>query len=190
MNARGNPQGVAQGRGMNANSWTISDFMTPVVCCADVDLSLADARDRMSANKIRHLLITRGPMVVGVLSQRDIDVAEASARKREVMTIADAMHTDVFSCAPTATLEEVVSSMEAKKIGCTIVRDGDRAVGIFTTIDALRAVRSLLQGSIAEPLSPPTHIVPHDESGPIARHTVRVSDRVHAASGLTGHVSG
>jgi len=173
---------------MNATTWTISDFMTPVVCCADVDLSLADARDRMSANKIRHLLITRGPMVVGVLSQRDIDVAEASARKREVTTIADAMHTDVFSCEPTTSLEEVVSSMEAKKIGCTIVREGDRAVGIFTTIDALRAVRSLLKGEIAQPLSPPTHIVSHDEAGPIARHNVRVSDSVRAASGLTGHV--
>lgn len=175
---------------MTSNTWTVSDFMTPVVCCADVDLTLSDARDRMSANKIRHLLITRGPLVVGVLSQRDIDVVEASAQKREVPTIADAMHTEVFSCGADALLEEVVSSMEAKKIGCTIVRDGDRAVGIFTTIDVMRAVRSLLQGSIAEPLSPPTHIVPHDEVGPIARHNVRVSDRVRAASGLTGHVGG
>ncbi len=69
---------------MNPKSWTISDFMTPVVCCADVELTLADARDRMSANKIRHLLITRGPVVVGVLSQRDIDVAEASGSAPKV----------------------------------------------------------------------------------------------------------
>lgn len=171
---------------MTVKTWTISDFMTPVVCCADVELTLSDARDRMSANKIRHLLITRGPIVVGVLSQRDIDVAEASARKREVMSIADAMHTDVFTCTADALLGDVVASMESKKIGCTIVRNEDRAVGIFTTIDAMRAVRSLLQGSIAEPLSPPTHIVDHDEDGPIARHNVRVSDRLHAASGLMG----
>jgi len=173
---------------MNPKSWTISDFMTPVVCCADVELTLADARDRMTANKIRHLLITRGPMVVGVLSQRDIDVADASARKREVPTIADAMHTDVFTCNAGAPLEDVVSAMEAKKIGCTIVRDDNKAVGIFTTTDALRAVRSLLKGEIAEALSPPTHVIPHDDIGPIARHDVRVSDKVRAASGLMGSI--
>ncbi len=172
---------------MNPKSWTISDFMTPVVCCADVELTLADARDRMTANKIRHLLITRGPMVVGVLSQRDIDVADASARKREVPTIADAMHTEVFTCNDGAPLVDVVSAMEAKKIGCTIVRDGNKAVGIFTTTDALRAVRSLLKGELAEALSPPTHVIPHDEIGPIARHDVRVSDKVRAASGLIGN---
>ncbi len=171
---------------MNDKSWTISDFMTPVVCCADVELTLADARDRMSANKIRHLLITRGPMVVGVLSQRDIDVADASARKRESMTIADAMHTEVYTCTKEASLEDVVSTMEAKKIGCTIVRDDNRAVGIFTTIDAMRAVRSLLHGEIQKPLSPPTHVVEHDDIGLITRHTVRVSDKIRSASGLMG----
>jgi acetoin utilization protein AcuB len=173
---------------MNAKSWTISDFMTPVVCCADVELTLADARDRMTANKIRHLLITRGPMVVGVLSQRDIDVADASARKREALTIGDAMHTDVFTCNVGAPLGDVVAAMEARKIGCTIIRDGSRAVGIFTTTDALRAVRSLLEGELVDPLSPPTHIIPHDEVGPIARHDVRVSDKVRAASGMIGSV--
>ncbi len=190
MNARGTRRSVRQARGMSTATWIISDFMTPVVCCADVELTLADARDRMSANKIRHLLITRGPIVVGVLSQRDIDVADASAGKKEVMTIADAMHTDVFSCEAATPLEEVVSAMEGKKIGCAIIREGDRAVGIFTTIDAMRAVRSLLRGSIVEPLSPPTHIVSHDEVGPIARHSVRVSDSVRAASGLIGHAGG
>ncbi|MCR9161365.1 MAG: CBS domain-containing protein [Nannocystaceae bacterium] len=173
---------------MNAKSWTISDFMTPVVCCADVELTLADARDRMTANKIRHLLITRGPMVVGVLSQRDIDVADASAGKREALTIADAMHTDVFTCNDGAPLGDVVAAMESRKIGCTIVRDGSRAVGIFTTTDALRAVRALLAGEQVEPLSPPTHIVPHDEIGPIARHDVRVSESVRSASGMIGSV--
>ncbi len=172
---------------MNAKSWTISDFMTPVVCCADVELTLADARDRMSVNKIRHLLITRGPLVVGVLSQRDIDVADASAGKRESMTIADAMHTDVYACTEHASVEDVVSTMEAKKIGCTIVRDGTRAVGIFTTTDALRVVRSLIRGELQTPLSPPTHIVEHDEIGPISRHSVSVGDNVRSASGLMGH---
>jgi len=167
-------------------SWTISDFMTPVVCCADVELTLGDARDRMAANKIRHLLITRGPVVVGVISQRDIDVADASARKRETPTIADAMHTDVYSCATDAPLEEVAAAMEAKKLGCTIVREGDKAVGIFTTTDALRAIRALVRGEAVEPLSPPTHIVAHDEDGPIARHEVRVSDAIRAASGMIG----
>ena len=169
---------------MEPKSWTISDLMTPVVCCADVELTLADARDRMTANKIRHLLITRGPVVVGVLSQRDIDVADASARRRETPKIADAMHTDVFTCTAESSLENVAAVMEEKKIGCTIVRDGDKAVGIFTTTDALRAVRSLINGNKVDALSPPTHVVSHDEIGPIARHDVRVSDSVRSASGM------
>ncbi len=175
---------------MTPKCWTVSDLMTPVVCCADLELTLADARDRMAANKIRHLLITRGHLVVGVLSQRDIDLAEAAAGPGNKASIEDAMHTDVYACEADTPLGTVCEVLEARKIGCAIVRRGARAVGIFTTVDAMRAVRSLLAGEHVPPLSPPTHIVPHDEVGPIARHAVRVGDHVRprAGDGLLGSV--
>lgn len=45
---------------------------------------------------------------------------------------------------PDASLDEVVSTMAAKKYGSAIVSDHGHVVGIFTTVDACSAFAALL----------------------------------------------
>jgi acetoin utilization protein AcuB len=46
-------------------------------------------------------------------------------------------------------LEQVVDVMARRKYGCAIVIEGDEVVGIFTTIDALRAFADVLRTGAA-----------------------------------------
>ncbi len=52
---------------------------------------------------------------------------------------------DVFTVAPDTPIGEVIETMIEKKVGSAIVREGERVVGVFTTIDALQALHRLLE---------------------------------------------
>lgn len=167
--------------------------MTYTPCTADEGLSLVDAQDRMSANNIRHLLVTRDDHLVGVLSSRDITFALAlPGVKPEKLTVTNAMATEPFTCGPKASLAEVCKEMEAHRYGCAVIVDEGLVVGIFTTTDALRAVRALATGEKVEPMIRPTHIVDQPKVRPHVEHSVRLGATVGAGRhpGMIGGAGG
>ena len=157
--------------------------MTLTPCTADEGLSLTDAQDRMNANNIRHLLVTRNDHLVGVLSSRDITFAlSLPGIKPEKLTVFHAMTTAPFTCGPRASLAEVCREMEAHRYGCAVIVDDGLVIGIFTTTDALRAVRSLITGE-TDHMVTPTHVVDQPRVRPHVDHNVRVGD-------IVGHPEG
>jgi acetoin utilization protein AcuB len=172
---------------------TVGAFMTPTPCTADEGLSLVDAQDRMNANNIRHLLVTRNDHLVGVLSSRDITFAlSLPGVKPEKLTVFHAMTTAPFTCGPNAELAAVCQEMEAHRYGCAVIVDDGLVIGIFTTTDALRAVRALVTGEPVEPMVKPTHIVDQPKVRPHIEHTVRLGDRIDMGHhpGMIGGVGG
>ena len=158
---------------------TVGAFMTFTPCTADEGLSLVDAQDRMNANNIRHLLVTRNDHLVGVLSSRDITFAlSLPGVKPEKLTVFHAMTTAPFTCGPNAVLAEVCKEMEQHRYGCAVIVDDGLVIGIFTTTDALRAVRALATGEKVEPMIKPTHIVDQPKVRPHVEHTVHLGDRI------------
>lgn len=153
---------------MNANQPTVAQFMTDDPIGADRGLSLVDANERMYLNNIRHLVVHNGSHVAGVLSTRDVALALSMARDPDKLTVADAMVREPYTCVPTTPLAEVVLEMEKHRYGCAIVTEGDELVGVFTTTDALRAVRTLLAGHPVEAATKPTHTTaePHHTQHP------------------------
>lgn len=142
---------------MSAIQPTVAQFMTDQPIGADRGLSLTDANERMYLNNVRHLVVVDGGNVVGVLSTRDITLALSMAGKRSELTVYDAMVREPYTCSPGTPLAEVVLEMEKHRYGCAIVVEGDELVGVFTTTDALRAVRALIAGHSVEPATKPTH---------------------------------
>jgi len=157
----------------------VGDFMTLTPCTADEGLSILDAQDRMNANNIRHLLVTRNDHLVGVLSSRDVDFAlSLPGVVAERLSVFQAMTTAPFTCGPKASLAAVCQEMEAHRYGCTIIVDDGLVVGIFTTTDALRAVRSLATGEPVERMVNPSHVVEQPKVRPHIEHAVRAGDRL------------
>ncbi len=163
-------------------NWNVGHFMTVQPCTVAADLGLDDALDRMEANNIRHLLVTRNGRLVGVISNRDVTFAQSlPGMKAKKLVVADAMSEHVYMCSDDTPLEEVAEQMEDHRYGCAVVLQGDFVVGIFTTTDAMRAIRAILKGLPVQPRTVPTHLI--DVTGERERieHFVRLGDKMSAS---------
>lgn len=117
---------------------TVSPF---VIGVAD---TLADARRLMRERGIRHLPVLDGGRLVGVLSQRDLHLVESLAGVDPATdTVREAMSGDPYAVPVGAPLEEVAATMAERRLGSAIVVDRGAVVGVFTTVDALRALATL-----------------------------------------------
>ena len=127
---------------------TVSRFMTKSPYTIGINATLSEARERMDQQGIRHLPVLDAGALVGLLSQRDIQLLETfkDVDAKEVK-VEEAMSQDVLSVAPQASLAEVAKKMAERKCGSAVVERKGDVVGIFTTIDALNALHSLLRRS-------------------------------------------
>jgi acetoin utilization protein AcuB len=106
----------------------------------------------MHVHRIRHLPVTRSGKLVGVLSMRDMSlVATFAQAPPEAVNVEDVMVREPYVATPQTPLVEIVRAMAERKIGSAIVVEDERVVGVFTTVDALRAFAEILESRAAEP---------------------------------------
>jgi acetoin utilization protein AcuB len=124
---------------------TIRGFMTAAPHTIGVHQPLQTARDLMRAHHIRHLPVLDGGKLVGIVSDRDLAlVGSLVGVDPERLPVAEAMTPDPHTISPDSSLEWVAAEMAQSKFGSVIVVEHGRVVGIFTTVDALRALQELL----------------------------------------------
>ena len=120
-------------------SLTLENVMTPQPLTIGRDQKLITAHKMMVDNGIRHLPVLDRGELVGVLSQRDLYFVETIAGVDKLKDrVEEAMSSDARAFAPTAPLRDVAAEMFEHKLGCAVVVERDRVVGIFTATDALR----------------------------------------------------
>jgi acetoin utilization protein AcuB len=124
----------------------VREYMTAAPHTIAPTSSLSRAVKIMRDHQVRHLPVVDHERVVGVLSQRDILIMESlpGVNPTEVR-VEEAMVQDVFTAAPDTPIGEVVETMIERRLGSTIVSDGEHVLGVFTTTDALRALHDLLE---------------------------------------------
>lgn len=130
---------------MSDSRRTVGEWMTSQPHTIGDDQTLASARERMHHWQVRHLPVLHGGHLVGVLSERDIHLAEALPDVDVTrVRVDEAMTADPWTTRATAPLAEVAAMMAERRIGTAIIVDADeRVVGVFTTTDALRALAEL-----------------------------------------------
>jgi acetoin utilization protein AcuB len=124
---------------------TVRDYMTPAPLTIGASQTLALASALMRAKKIRHLPVLSEGKLVGMVSERDIALVSSMPNvdvKR--VKVEEAMTPDPLALTPDSSLEWVALKMAEQKFGSAVVVDGEAVVGVFTTIDALRALQDLL----------------------------------------------
>lgn len=127
----------------------IARFMTPAPHSIGDDQPLAEAHHMMKLHSIRHLPVLRGGKLVGILTDRDLAVIESLAGvEPRVTQVEEAMNANVYAVHPEAPLDEVVDEMARFKYGSAIVMQNQKVVGIFTTVDACRALHDLLHSRL------------------------------------------
>jgi acetoin utilization protein AcuB len=124
---------------------TVQKYMTTTPHSVGGEETVATASQLLKQHGIRHLPVLEGDRLLGVLTDRDIKFVEGF---RDVdpttLTVAEAMVEEPYAVSPDTPLDEVTNTMAERKYGCAIVVQHRRVVGIFTTVDACRALSELL----------------------------------------------
>ena len=129
----------------------VKDMMSKDVFVLYLDDNLLLAEEMMQWKRIRHIpVVDREYNLKGLVTHRDIlrasisTVAQLSNLEvHDIQThifLQDIMRTSVFTIRPEADIKEAARVMLREKIGCLLVVEGDRLVGILTEADFLRYV--------------------------------------------------
>jgi acetoin utilization protein AcuB len=127
----------------------VSELMTAPPITAGPDMPVVDARQLMVDKRIRHLLVTEGAKLLGIVTDRDIRLnlpsPATSLSVWEInyllarMTVASVMTKTVVTVDPHRNAKEAAQLMLYHKIGALPVVDGGTLRGIITETDLLRA---------------------------------------------------
>ena len=124
---------------------TLADFMTASPYIIGGEQTLADAHILMRIHHVRHLPVVRQGELIGMLSERDLLFIESFGGVDPSSTLVEeAMSERPVAQSPRTSLEWVAAEMAQLKIGSVVVVEEERVVGVFTCVDALRALQHLL----------------------------------------------
>ena len=125
---------------------SVQDFMTVAPVVIGKTRTLVDAHRIMRERGIRHLPVVDGGALVGLVSQRDLYLLETlKGVDPATETVDEAMTADPFTVPPDAPLDDVAVEMAERKVGSAVVVDRGSVIGLFTTVDALRALAGVLR---------------------------------------------
>jgi acetoin utilization protein AcuB len=126
----------------------VRQYMGALPESIEEELTLSDAKDRMFALGVHHLPVLRDGKLVGILSHRDIAIAEALAAVSSAsIPVSQVMTAMPFTCGPNAHVEAVAREMADHYYGSAVVVEPEhptQVLGVFTTTDALRALADLV----------------------------------------------
>jgi acetoin utilization protein AcuB len=131
----------------------MGDVMTPFPYIVDAGESVEIARQIMQTKEIRHLPVVSEGQLVGMITDRDIKLAEVIARGRvklPELKVEDVCVFDVYVVEHRERLDTVVLRMAERRLGSALVLKDGRLVGIFTVNDACRRLGELLQISFPD----------------------------------------
>lgn len=128
----------------------VRDFMTLQPLTIENKKSIRAAQEIMTKFGIRHLPVTTDGYVSGILSEREINLAVGieSIDPSQVL-VADVCNERPYIVDPETPMRQVARVMAERHYGSSIVMKNGELVGIFTTVDACRALHSLIDDVLA-----------------------------------------
>jgi CBS domain-containing membrane protein len=137
---------------------TVSEIMSREVVSVEESDSLLNLLESMRALRFRHLPVTDGDHVIGLLTERDLSAlatssllphhAEQSRDLFERFRVRDVMVRDVISVSPDTPLVDAGRLLLSKRIGCLPVVDPQNVlVGIVTSSDFVASLTRALTHS-------------------------------------------
>ncbi|HQY59920.1 MAG TPA: CBS domain-containing protein [Polyangiaceae bacterium] len=124
----------------------IHKYMSTSPHTIGAEQTIAMAAKVMAEHRIRHLPVLHGGKVVGMLSQRDVNVIETLKDvDPNVVTVEDAMSGSPYITDAETPLTVVAAEMAEHKYGSAIVMQANHVVGVFTTVDACRVLAEIFE---------------------------------------------
>ena len=129
---------------------SISKYMTMVPTTIEPGATLAAAAVSMKEHRVRHLPVVNGDgELLGIISERDISFVQSFSIVDPLqVTVGGAMIEKPYIVGPDTPLDEVVATMAEHKYGSAVIVQNKQVVGVFTTVDACRALSELLSSRL------------------------------------------
>lgn len=128
----------------------ISRYMTVHPYSVDRSANLSEAHRIMREHEIRHLPVLDHGILCGVVTDRDLRLIEAVLEANPDSTLVEeAMTEKPFVVTGDTPLDEVVEIMGDHKYGSVVVMGRDGLEGIFTAVDACKALTDILHRAVA-----------------------------------------
>jgi len=137
----------------------VRDLMTKEPLTVSLDTPVVEARRTMVDRRIRHLLVTDGGRLAGIVTDRDIRLnlpsPATSLSVWEInyllgrMTVSSIMTSTVITVEPGRDAVAAARLMLDHKIGALPVVDAETVVGILTETDILRAFATMATPALA-----------------------------------------
>ena len=128
---------------------SVSRYMTREPYSIGPTASLAQAKDMMTRHDIRHIPVVENGKLLGVIGSGDVRVIEAvPGISLDHVELAQVMSPARYVWGETP-LDEVATVMSDNKAECVVVMGGHGVQGIFTAVDAMRALADLLAKATA-----------------------------------------
>ncbi len=137
----------------------IKDILIPGLATISIDASMVEAERILKEKNFRHLPVSDGTKLVGILSDRDVQRAmtvffspdnrpQGHIQKHKKVT--EYMSSPVHKMKHTEKLEFLVRQMVNRKVSCFIIEDAATGedLGIVTTEDLLILLLDLLEAKI------------------------------------------
>jgi acetoin utilization protein AcuB len=126
----------------------IKSFMTPFPFSISEVAPLDEAQAFMRSKKIHHLPVTRDGIPVGVISDRDIKLVlgpDFAYPNPDELTVGQVMVREAYSVDLATRVDKVLDHMVRHHIGSALITRKGKLVGVFTAMDACRALCELLR---------------------------------------------
>jgi acetoin utilization protein AcuB len=121
---------------------TLDRYMTRHPHSIRVDENVATAQAMMAKLNVRHLPVLDGGTLVGVVSDRDLKQATSAGTR--ALKIGDVCVEEPYAVDIDTSMFVVAAAMADKHIGSAIVLENGKVAGIFTSVDACRALADTL----------------------------------------------
>lgn len=112
----------------------VANRMSKRVIVVDPEAPVAEARALLQKHRIRQLPVVKEKRLVGIVTDRDLRSAPATAR-----TVAEIMTPKPLVIAPSASVDEAARVLRQHRIGALPVLEGGKLVGILSASDVLDA---------------------------------------------------
>ncbi|MBX3235803.1 MAG: CBS domain-containing protein [Nitrospiraceae bacterium] len=132
-------------KGLDASTTTLGQIMSSPLLTIAADRPMLDSGHLMDQRHVRHLAVTEGNDIVGIVSVRDLVRHFMQADSGPVQALNDVyrplsilMRTDIATIDTRDSLASAIEVMAARKIGSVFVREAGELVGILTETDIVR----------------------------------------------------
>lgn len=132
----------------------VADIMTTTIQTVRPDDTLMEAVARLQSHHIRHLIVTDETGLVGIVSDRDVKRAmpsllegttqEEHDRLLKATAVSRIMTREPARVSPSTPVREALEQVIEHRYGGLPVTEGRQVVGIVTTTDFLKLLRSML----------------------------------------------